>query len=167
MTMQATPEVELGETLVRVAKGEVSLATLAGLGPEELGEILHFALTQLEVGRTREAMRVLEGLVALDPANPVFHEYLGLAAERSQDLDRALGEYTENLTQLARLEQVDDRLLEGYLLRARLLAMRGAVREAASDLATAKRYDHGGDAALTQELARLERAVAGATGGAR
>lgn len=161
MTHAASHE-ELGETLVRVAKGEMSLASFAGLSAEELAQILEFALRHLEVGRNDEAVRVLEGLVALEPHNPIFHEYLGLALERARDFDRALTEYTVNIQHLSRLPDAGERLLEGYLLRARLRAMRGELGEAKSDLATAKLHDRGGDPLLTQELTRLETAVGGA-----
>lgn len=152
---------ELGEHLVRVAKGERSLAELAGLGAEELAEVLHFAIVHLEVGRNEEAVRVLEGLVALDGANPVFHEYLGLALERSNEKERALAAYTENIRHLSRLQGADERLVEGYLLRARLRAISGELGGARADLAAAKAHDHGADPALTRELTRLEDAMGG------
>ncbi|MCK6547066.1 hypothetical protein L6R52_14550 [Myxococcota bacterium] len=151
----------LGETLARVARGEISLATYAGLGPEELAQVMELALRQLEIGKTQEAVRLFEGLVALDATNPVFHEYLGLALERAHELDRALDAYSANLEHLGRLKDVDGRLVEGYLLRARVLALRGALREASADLSRAKSHDRGLDPVLSAEVARLERAVAG------
>jgi tetratricopeptide (TPR) repeat protein len=150
----------LGETLARVARGEISLATYADLGPDALAQVMELALRQLEIGKTTEAVRLFEGLVALDATNPLFHEYLGLALERARDLDRALEAYSANLEHLGRLAD-DGRLVEGYLLRARLRAMRGEVREATADLAHAKSHDRGLDPVLSAEVVRLERAIAG------
>lgn len=151
----------LGETLAKVATGECSLAEAAGLDAAALGEALHFALIQMQVGKNDAASRVLRGLVALDAQNPIFHEYLGLALERMNDLEAALAQYSENISALEGLSAPDDRLFEAYLLRARLQARRGAVMDAKKDLERVKAHDRGLDPALTQEMLALGRAVEG------
>jgi hypothetical protein len=149
----------MGEAIAGLARGELSLAELADLSNEELAEILQFAAAQMKVGKNAEAARVLKALVALEEANPVFHEYLGLALERCDDLDGALSEYDINIDQLNTLGDAGDRLFEAYLLRARLNLKRGDTGRAAADLEQSRSHDAGHDPVLTQELERLAMAM--------
>jgi hypothetical protein len=160
-----TPETnqQLGELIVKIANGEVSLAELGGLDAPKLAAILSQAIAQMQVGRDDKAVPILQVLIALDPLNPIFHEYLGLAAERLGDHQRAYTEYTANIFELEKLESPNAvRLCEAYLLRCRLSATRGDMALAAADLEVARKHDHGKDPELRQEVRLLEQAIGGA-----
>ncbi len=150
---------QLTETLLAVARGEIPLANVAGLSAKELAHVLSQALAQMQVGRDDKALPILRVLVALDEQNPVFHEYLGLAYERLGKHDEALESYSRNIEALGALTSAEDRLCEGYLLRARLFAQRGELGEAKDDVAAAKRHHSGADREVAQEIAVLEQVL--------
>lgn len=157
--MESDPNEALGRLLAQVAKGETPLSALAGMDAKMLAQILSQAIAQMQVGRDDKAVPILEVLVALDPINPVFHEYLGLAAERLGDHDRAYAEYSANIGELERMGNKGERLCEAYLLRARLSALKGEMNLAADDLVHAHQHDLGRDPELRQELKLLQQAV--------
>lgn len=160
--VQSDKNEALGTLLAQVAKGEVPLSALGGMDAKMLAQILSQAVAQMQVGRDDKAVPILEVLIALDPPNPIFHEYLGLAAERLGDHDRAYAEYSVNIGELERAGNKGDRLCEAYLLRARLSALKGEMSLAADDLVKAHQHDQGHDAELRQELKLLQQAVEGA-----
>jgi hypothetical protein len=148
------------EALSEVARGERSLASFAGLGPEELAELLELAIARMKTRMNLDAARVLLALRALDPLNAIFAQYLGLALERAKDVEGALGAYGDQIRLLEARGCDPDALKEGYLLRARVLALAGRRDQAAADLARVV----GGfaDPALGRELLRLRTALGGA-----
>jgi len=143
-----------GEELAKLARGEISVAEVAGLGAEDLAKILQLALAQLQIGKKDKAIQILRGLVALDDRNPVFHEYLGIALERDSDLEGALAEYTRNVEGLAGIGD-RSRLSEAHLLRSRVQALRGDRAAARQDLEAARRNDPGNDADVRDMIERL------------
>ena len=159
---EADPELQaIGEQLAAVASGEISIAEVAGLSADQLARVLQLALSQLQVGYEKKAIGLLRGLVALDPVNPIFQEYLGIALEKVKDLDGALQAHTANVDGLLSMEGVDDRLCEAYALRARVNALRGDQEAALGDLEQAKKYDRGSNAELKVMLRALESAFSG------
>lgn len=82
------------------AQGQVSFAEFLGLDPDALARLLHLALAQLQVGRVRDAVSIIEGLIALDDRNFVFHQYLGLAKERGKDYEGAVRAYDDMLARV-------------------------------------------------------------------
>lgn len=157
--MADTSVENLTDTLLAVAKGELPLSMVAGLSAKELAHVLSQALAQMQVGRDDKALPILRVLVALDEKNPIFHEYLGLAYERLGQHDEALESYSRNIEALGSLTAAEDRLCEGYLLRARLNAQRGELAEAKDDVASAKRHHTGADREMAQEIAVLEQVL--------
>jgi tetratricopeptide (TPR) repeat protein len=145
------------EGLGEVARDERTLASFSGLGAAELAKLLALALARMRAGLNSDAARVLRALRALDPGNAVFAQYLGLALERSKDVDGALAAYRDQIRLLTSRGSDPEALKEGYLLRARLLALSGRREEAKSDL------DHasGGftDRTLDREFLNLKRAL--------
>ncbi|MEQ8276712.1 MAG: BTAD domain-containing putative transcriptional regulator [Deltaproteobacteria bacterium] len=150
---------DLTETLIAVAKGDLPLSMVAGLSAKELAQVLSQALAQMQIGRDDKALPILKVLVALDEKNPIFHEYLGLAYERLGRHDEALEAYSRNIEALGSLTSAEDRLCEGYLLRARLNAQRGELSDAKHDVEAAKRHSKGVDAEMAQEIAVLEQVL--------
>jgi Flp pilus assembly protein TadD len=159
------PSVDLNpfaESLVQLAKDELSLGAALGLGPEDQAKILELAIAQMNSGRSDQAARVIRRLIALDPHNPIFHEYLGLALERQKDFAGAVEAYGNNLTELARLKDVEDRLAEGHLLRGQVRALTGDLVGAKTDLSSARLHLAAHPRAeLGEELSRLERILEG------
>jgi hypothetical protein len=88
--------------------------------------------------------------------------YLGLALERLLDYDGALTAYTSNIERLNDLPEVERRLCEAYLLRARLQVMRGDRAKARSDLELSKQHHRIEDPLIVQEISQLEQFVGGA-----
>ncbi len=156
--MVATDPDALAATLQAVAEGEIPLSQVAGLGGDELALVLGQAIAQMKIGRDAKAIPILKVLVALDEKKAVFHEYLGLAHERLGQYDEALASYSKNLEVLGHLPDADERLCEGYLLRARLFAQCDQMTEAGADIASAKTHQDA-DPALAQEIVVLERVV--------
>lgn len=138
-------------------EGRVSFAEFIGLDPEALARLLHLALAQLQVGRTSDAISIIEGLVALDDRNFVFHQYLGLARERNKDFEGAVSAYDDMLARVLGRAGREVEQVEGFLLRARAHAVLGNLELAAKDLARAQGLSVQDTElkAMTEELARL------------
>lgn len=119
-------------------EGRVSFAQFIGLDPEALARLLHLAIAQLRVGRISDAVSIIEGLIALDDQNFVFHQYLGLARERAKDYEGAVGAYDDMLARVLGREDLKVEQVEGFLLRARAHAVLGHMDLAAKDLAHAQ-----------------------------
>lgn len=162
MTVDESNLQDLGDLVVRLAKGEVALGDLAGIDTKDKVKILQYGIAQLQTGRSDDAIRILEGLVALDHRTPLFQEYLGFAYERSGRLDDALRAYDNNIVGLSANGESGERMLEAHMLRARIHLHRGDKTSAVEDITEARRHDSGKDPALTKELALLERAAGGA-----
>jgi hypothetical protein len=111
------------------------------------------ALAKLSARRDGEALRVLRGLVSLDPRCPPFRMYLGIARERTGDLDGAIADYTSALDLLEGSGE-DDQMAELHLLRG-LARVRSDVIGARNDLLQVKRRAHALDAAWAQKVSRL------------
>ncbi len=144
------------------AAGRVSFAEFLGVDPDALARLLHLAVAQLQVGRIADAISIIEGLIALDDGNYIFHQYLGLARERGKDYSGAVAAYDQ---MLARVLGRDDRAVEqveGFLLRARAHAVLGRVELAAKDLASAQGLCVNDDqlSEMTAELVRMLRGAA-------
>lgn len=137
--------------------GQVSFAEFLGLDPEALARLLHLAIAQLQVGRVDDAISIVEGLIALDDRNFVFHQYLGLARERARDYEGAVRAYDDMLARVLGREDRRIEQVEGLLLRARAHAVLGRLELAAKDLARAQGLSVEDEQLeeMTEELARL------------
>ncbi len=114
----------------------------------------------MQIGRNDKALGILEVMVALDPDNAVYQEYLGLCLQRVGRHQDAVSAYGANIDALNKLTNVGPRLCEAHLLRGQLYAALGAKTEAHSDLVVAKENDKGRDPELSGEIKRLEQILA-------
>lgn len=136
------------------------LTALTGLSAKDYAQILSQAVAQMQIGRNENALSILEVMVALDPDNAVYQEYLGLCLQRLGRHQDAVVAYGANIEALTKLTSVGPRLCEAHLLRGQLYAGLGAQAEAQADLAAAKTNDQGRDPELSGEIRRLEQVLA-------
>jgi hypothetical protein len=136
-------------------QGKIDLATLSGMGEDEMNALAGVAYERFESGILHEARDIFSGLVALSPKNPYFLSGLGAVYLRMNDpanallyIDRALTYDPANVhtrvnrgEALLRLGRVEDALTqfqevlsepapeaEAALNRARVLIMSIAER---------------------------------------
>lgn len=147
----------LSALVVALAKGELSLAELAQLEPEQLARILGLGMAKLQSKRHDEAIQIFKGLVALDSGQPVFLEYLGIALEATKRFDEALEAYSMSIERMDALGS-HPLLVETLLLRSRLQAVCGRNEAALTDLSRA-RQEKPREAPLVEMMGELERLV--------
>jgi tetratricopeptide (TPR) repeat protein len=151
----------------RIATGEVTLAEILGHNDEKLMQVADIGLGLLKVGKYDSALKVLRGLVLLDPYVPYFHMLLGLLHERTREPERAAAEYDQALAQCEALGSGGHLTLCVLLAKAKLFARIGKLPKA---LATSQRLRQMGtadwDARLQRELQALHSYLERACGGA-
>lgn len=108
--------------LALVARGEGSLAGWLGLDARALARVAALGLAQLRAGQAASAVRVLSGLVALEPRVALFHAQLGAACSQAGETERALAAYDQAIALSDRGEA-----------RAELQLSRAAARALAGD----------------------------------
>jgi predicted Zn-dependent protease len=160
---QSTDEriVEIEPAFLAFVEGRVSFAQFLGLDPDALARLLHLAIAQLQVGRFADAISIIEGLIALDDQNYVFHQYLGLARERSKDYEGAVAAYDDMLARVLGREERAVEQVEGFLLRARAHAVLSHIELTAKDLVRAQGLSVE-DRELGEMTAELARMLGGA-----
>jgi predicted Zn-dependent protease len=107
--------------------GKTTLAELRGYKAQALDALCHDALALYENGRSDEAMVMLRGLRALNPAHPVVLRLLGLMLTELGAHQEALS----NLTDALRARPSDARL---RVARAQLRLQLGDGQGAGADL---------------------------------
>jgi Tfp pilus assembly protein PilF len=96
--MTARLQSELPSDLhTKLARGEISLASVFRLDQETLYEIAGLGYRLLNSGNLTEAKQIYAGLVAADPFDSVFHCHLAAVHHRLGELDDAFREYSEAL----------------------------------------------------------------------
>jgi tetratricopeptide (TPR) repeat protein len=121
--------------LAEVAREERSLGSWLGLGATQLASLVSLALAKMRVGRNAEAVRIMRGALALEPKCVPLHVHLGIALERSGELEAAIRVYDAAIALSAEGE-----LAEALVLRAGARTKRGDLEGARADLERARSF---------------------------
>ncbi|HYO63802.1 MAG TPA: tetratricopeptide repeat protein [Pyrinomonadaceae bacterium] len=81
------------ELAARVARGEITLADLAGMSRKHLYDIAEVGFRLMNGGQVEQARAIYRGLVAAAPQDSVFHCHLGAAHLRLGDAESAIKEF--------------------------------------------------------------------------
>ena len=157
----APPDADLNtqidpETRTRLfLQGEINLAELYALSHEELYDIAVQGQRFFDAKRHDDALKVFEGLTALDPYNADFHAGLGAIKQFKKDKDGALIEYDRAI-------QLHEGHVAALTNRAEIYVERGEYELAFKDLSVVATVDpdgkdgHAGRArGLTKAVMRL------------
>jgi tetratricopeptide (TPR) repeat protein len=117
-----------------MAAGEISLRQVLGVEKQEIECIAAFGFQMYQQGRTEEAQKIFDGLIALD--NNIYYGYAGRGAMAL--VDEKLDDAVRWLTRAAELNPSDP-AIQANLGEA--LLRQGNFREAASVLQVALKLD--------------------------
>jgi tetratricopeptide (TPR) repeat protein len=107
----------------------------------------------LDTGQLQKSKDIVEGLVALNPADAYFPALLGAICGRMGDEDAALAHYTRAI-------ELDGRNLPALVSRADIYLRRGSIEPALGDLTVAVQCDPQGKTKIGQRAIALARATA-------
>ncbi len=88
---------ELKEMLLKVARGELTLAELEGMTAEHARALWDIGCELATAGRLEEARVVFAGLVASNPKDASVHAALGTVLQKLSRVDEALRSYEQAL----------------------------------------------------------------------
>jgi tetratricopeptide (TPR) repeat protein len=129
--------------LARFVAGVITLGELEGISKDEQYEMAKLGHRLIKQGKLADAMKVFEGLVALDPRDAYFHMALGSIAQRSDQLEEAEERYTRALA-------INPYSPVALANRGEVRMMRGRMLEGAKDLMKALEEDPAGTEQATK-----------------
>lgn len=136
------------ELLEKFAKGELTLAELAGVDGESQKKVADMGHRLLTSGKLHEARQIFEGLVALNPYEPYFLLAAGSVAQREERFADAEEWYSRSIA-------YDDTSPVAFANRGEVRIMLERVEDAATDLVNAIRIDPEGKEPTTRRAQGL------------
>ena len=118
------------ELAARLARGELTIADLAGLTREKLYEIAEVGFRLMNSGQLEQARAIYRGLVAASPFDSVFHCHLGAVNLRLGETAAAVEEYDASL-------RLHRSTLDAFAARGEAPLKRRESAEAVTDLSAA------------------------------
>ncbi len=114
--------------------GKIPLKEVAGMSDKEITGLLQLGTLFYTQGQTESALKILEGLAALDPDNRLVQAALGAVYTKTGDNNAAL----ETLNKANVLDPKD---ISVYVNRGEVLMRLGRVEDAGKDFKTALDLD--------------------------
>ena len=144
---------ELEETLTpenidRFLDGDITLAQLLGIDPEEAYGIATLAHSMLEQGNLDHAEGLLEGLVVLNPYDAYFHTMLGTVYVKQGKTEDARLEFDTAI-------DLDESFIPAYVNRGELLLQSGELEAALEDFRRAIELDPDGQDPMSNRARML------------
>ncbi|MFP2929172.1 tetratricopeptide repeat protein [Pyxidicoccus sp. 3LG] len=138
------PELEVPQEATELlVRGEISLGQFLGLPRKKLYEYATVGHQMLQAGRTQQALKIFEGLVAASPKDSVFHTQLGATLMTLERVDEAFESYDTAL-------RYNNGNVDALVGRGEILLKRGKVPEGLKDLGRAIERDPGLERRSTQ-----------------
>lgn len=122
------------DVLEKFAKGEITLAEMAGVDGDSQKKIADMGFRLLTSGKLEDARMIFEGLIALNPYEPYYLMAAGSVAQQQERFDDAEGWYSRSLA-------YDDNNPVAYANRGEVRVMLERIGEAATDLVEAVKLD--------------------------
>lgn len=142
------------ENVLKFIKGEMTWAQVQGINMEQAYEMAEIGYQLFLQGKNKEAATIFEGLIVLNPYDGYFHSVLGSIWARSDQSDKAIGEYSIAIN----LSPKDPQVLVN---RAELLLKKGKFEDGLKDLRKAIDLDPEG---TNSPAVHRAKALAKATG---
>ncbi|MCP3141404.1 tetratricopeptide repeat protein [Pyxidicoccus xibeiensis] len=120
----------------RLLRGELELGQFLGLSRDKLYEYATTGHQMLQAGRTQQALKIFQGLVAASPKDSVFHAQLGATLLTLERVDEAFEAYDTAL-------RFNNGNVDAYVGRGEIHLRRGSVPEGLKDLSRAIELDPG------------------------
>jgi tetratricopeptide (TPR) repeat protein len=144
-----------GDLLAQLIKGDVTMGAALGFTTTDFQKLVDLGRAHLVAGRGKDARKVFDGLVALEPDVAAFHQLAGMAAEACGDLAGADRELTDAI------HRADDHSRGPvYLSRALVRMKLDRHHEALADFAVAGELCDVADVVLQQTLRTMGGACA-------
>lgn len=115
------------DSLLRFARGEITLAALDGMTQLQLNQMAEVGYNLLSQGKLEDARKIYAGLAVLNPYDPYYHLALGAISQRSNALEEAEKHYSRAI-------QINSGIGAAYANRAEVLIMLGKLNDAIGDL---------------------------------
>ncbi len=140
------------EDFQKFVSGEITLAQLEGVTPQQAYAIASLGYEQFQQGKFETACALYEGLVALNPNDPYFHRVLGAIYMQMGRDEEALNEIQESLKK-------EPEELFSLVARAELFLKIGRFEQALNDLKQVMKLDPKAEDVNTKRAKGLARAA--------
>lgn len=132
--LNATTDREIGELIVKVAEGELTVQQFLDLNNEDLDNIALLANALYEEDRYDDALVLLEGLIAINDKDARYYNAAGAIFIQQERYDEAMAALNEAL-------KLDPKNIDAYVNRGEIFLVTTQIEEAAADFEKAMEMD--------------------------